>query len=74
MIRLRTPLDYLYPFPFAQVSQYLYDTFSQLVVDDLPSILRGEYDMVFAHPFRVCAFRRKSDFFGMEITPCFLAA
>ena len=54
MIRLRTPFYDLNPFPFAQVSQYLYDTFSQFVVNNLPAILRGEYDMLFAHPFCVC--------------------
>ena len=44
------PFQDLYPFPFAQVLDILLYIRAQLLVDDLPPILRTEHDVILAHP------------------------
>jgi len=54
MILHRFPLDDFYPFPLAQISQYLHDTRFVFVVDDLATLLGREHDVILTHPFCMC--------------------
>jgi hypothetical protein len=46
-------LDDLYPFVAAQVLQDFLDAFPVLPINGIPSVFRGKYDLIFAHPLRV---------------------
>lgn len=54
MIFARFCFDYLYSLALAHLSDHLSDVLLYLSVDDLSTIFRGKYDMVFAFPLHVC--------------------
>jgi hypothetical protein len=54
VIRHHVPFDYLHPLLLAQFHQNLFFVFPYLIVDYFSPILWREYDVIFAHPFRVC--------------------
>ena len=49
----QVPLDYLDALVLAELPEYLPYVLPDLVVYDLPPVLRREHDVVFAHPLRV---------------------
>ena len=54
MILARFCFDNLYSLVLAQLSDHLSYVLLYLSVDDLSTIFRGKYDMVFTFPLRVC--------------------
>ena len=54
VIFTRFCFDNLYSLVLALFPDHLADVLFDFAVDDLSTIFRGEYDMVFTFPLRVC--------------------